>query len=61
MRAFRLILAVALTAAAAGCDWPQFRGGPDHTGHNQFESAIGLNTLDELEEAFTGRPTAPAP
>jgi hypothetical protein len=43
-----------LTAVAAGCDWPMFRGWFDHTGHNLVESAISLDSLDDLEDSFRG-------
>jgi outer membrane protein assembly factor BamB len=49
-----LVLVACLTAVAAGCDWPMFRGWFDHTGHNLVESAIGLDSVAGLEDSFRG-------
>lgn len=49
------VLAVALgMTLLAGC-WPAPYQGPDRTGWNAFESAITVDTVDSLGEAWTAR------
>jgi outer membrane protein assembly factor BamB len=51
--------AAALALATAGC-WPQMGQGPDRTGHNPFETAITIDTIDTLAPAWT-RPVPGTP
>jgi outer membrane protein assembly factor BamB len=51
------VLTAALLAVGAlvlsSCDWPQFRGGPEHTGYASTETKIGVGNVGTLVEKWT--------
>jgi outer membrane protein assembly factor BamB len=46
-------LAVVFAMVFAGCNWSQFRFGPDHSGNNNTESAISVSNVSSLLLHFT--------
>jgi outer membrane protein assembly factor BamB len=53
--AFRIVILATLTSLLAACDWPTFAFGPARTGHNPFESTIGLENVGALHVAWTAK------
>jgi outer membrane protein assembly factor BamB len=51
------VLTVALLVVGAlllsSCDWPQFRGGPEHTGYASTETKIGVGNVGTLVEKWS--------
>jgi outer membrane protein assembly factor BamB len=40
--------AVSVTVSSCGCDWPEFRAGPDHLGTNPSETSLGVGNVGGL-------------
>jgi outer membrane protein assembly factor BamB len=47
-RGVAAVAAAALAVTAAGCEWAQPRFGPERTGYNPFENALGVEDADDL-------------
>ncbi len=64
-RRYTIVLMVALVVVLAGCDWPQFRGGPQHTGAsgdpsidaNTLTSKVGLRWYGSMDNNSATSPT----
>jgi hypothetical protein len=54
----RALGVLALVALAAACDttWPTLGFGPARTGHNPFERTVGVDNVDELQQAWSSTP-----
>jgi outer membrane protein assembly factor BamB len=51
----RLLLALVVPLVTfTGCDWFQYRWGPDHNGYNPVESAISVSNVGTLTQLWTG-------
>ncbi len=48
-----LVIACGPAAVSAGYDWPQFNGGPQHTGNNTQEIAITPDNARTMRRAWT--------
>jgi outer membrane protein assembly factor BamB len=48
---------VSVTVTSCGCDWPEFRAGPDHLGTNPAETALGAETVNRLAPLWSDTTT----
>ena len=48
-----VLLVVGLVFVVAGCDWSMYAFGPAHTSYNPTESAVGVDNVNSLQEAWT--------
>jgi outer membrane protein assembly factor BamB len=51
-----LVVAAVLVISAAGCDWPMFLFGPNHSGFNNLETRINTTNVSSLTQLFTAAP-----
>jgi len=48
-----VLVVIGLVLVVAGCDWSMYAFGPAHTSYNPIESAVGIDNVDTLHEAWT--------
>ena len=51
-------LLITVAVVASGCDWLQFRMGPDHSGFNSGESAISVANVGTLVQRVSAASSA---
>ncbi len=49
-----VVLVAAMAVVLAGCDWPMFGYGPEHTGFNPWEHVINAGNVSRLTTRFVG-------
>src|SRR5690349_1332851 len=53
VRIFVLIAIISMVGAACRADWSQWGGGPERTGANRLESALGPDNVSQLHHLWS--------